>query len=230
MKKIILYALSVIMSVLLIGCHKDDNFTTKETIQQFQWEDLDWISEMSACCFNQYVISTDTTINIVDSIFNFCSSCFSEHKFRIPAVNDSISDNEKYFYNTINQYISDYSIASNIVVDFIDSIPLSPYFIKLTNSEKIRVAVFSYTILGVSHAVSELQSGSKQPPRTSYNSANGDSRFERQLSSCLSYQLDGHFETLVGKMAYIASIPSSVLIDVAICGNEIYVGMWNHVK
>lgn len=218
------------MGVILLGCHKDDNFTTKENIQQFQWEDLDWISEMSTSCFNQYVFSTDTTINIVDSIFIFCSSCFSEHNYRIPTINDSISDNEKYFYSTLYQYISDYSFTSNIVIDFIDSIPFSPYFIKLTNSEKIRVAIFSYTILGISHAVSDLQSGSKQPPRTSYNSANGDSRFERQLSSCLSYQLDGHFETLVGTLTYIASIPSSILIDVAICGNEIYLGMWNHVK
>lgn len=62
------------------------------------------------------------------------------------------------------------------------------------------------------------------------NNRNGDSRFERQISSCFSYQLDGHFETIMGSIAYMAQLPASAVWDTLICAEEIATGLWDHVS
>ena len=70
----------------------------------------------------------------------------------------------------------------------------------------------------------------EQKPREAYTNNEGESRFERQMLNCLSYQIDGHLETIAGTILYISSMPQSFFGDLITCGNEIYDGMWNHVN
>lgn len=70
----------------------------------------------------------------------------------------------------------------------------------------------------------------EQKSREAYTSSEGESRFERQMLNCLSYQIDSHLETIAGTILYISSMPQSFFGDLITCGNEIYDGMWNHVN
>lgn len=93
-------------------------------------------------------------------------------------------------------------------------------------------SIYEKTI-GVSNGFCLLldeENSKEQKPREAYTSSEGESRFERQLLNCLSYQIDGHLETIAGTILYISSMPQSFFGDLITCGNEIYDGMWNHVN
>lgn len=130
--------------------------------------------------------------------------------------------------NDFRQYAYQYDILCARMAN-VDTMIL---YSSLSNDAKIRVTVFAYTFLGISKAFYTLSSMElkRQFPREHYNNREGDTRLERQLSSCMTYQLDGHFETTIGAIAYVAGMPGSALVDLAICGEEILGGLWNHVN
>ncbi len=93
-------------------------------------------------------------------------------------------------------------------------------------------SIYEKTI-GVSNGFCLLldeENSKEQKPREAYTNNEGESRFERQMLNCLSYQIDGHLETIAGTILYISSMPQSFFGDLITCGNEIYNGMWNHVN
>lgn len=217
---------SILFAVLSFGCQKE-NLPSKNP-DDFYWENHDWFSQASEQCYLEIVSNTDTTLNKYKAIRDFYDSLFLVENYTYP-VPKEISETEYDLYTRIRQELDSFSLSSDSLWIRIDSYQDDSSFCSLSFEEKERVAIFAHTLMGVSAAISNII-GQKQPPRTSYNNRNGDSRFERQLSSCLQYQMDGHFETTIGTIQYIACMPWSFIWDNAICGEEILRGLWSHVS
>ncbi|MCR4856692.1 MAG: hypothetical protein K5890_00630 [Bacteroidales bacterium] len=225
-KKLLFLFVAFITFVMYSSCDKEE--IPNKSSDVFYWENYDWFSLASEQCYLDIVLDTDSTLDKSEAIRVFYDSLFLIENYTYP-VPKEISEAEYDLYTRIRMELDSFPLSSDILWLRIDSFQDDSTFCSLSFEEKERVAIFAHSIMGVSAALSNII-GQKQPPRTSYNNRNGDSRFERQLSSCLQYQMDGHFETTLGTIQYIAGLPWSFLWDNAICGEEIMSGLWSHVK
>ena len=229
MKRInLLFILLLSIVIAIVGCGRE-NITKDEPVVESLWEAYDWVEDAALDCFFNIVLLEDTTVNKEVLISNYYDNLFQDMGFEYPTLTDT-SAGEMNFYRTISALVSTFSLGNEILIDKIDSLQYTPAYYALDKDEKVRVAVYAKTIIGVSTAIIESESNEKQGPRTSYNNTNGDTRYERQISSCMSYQLDGHFETLIGTIAYIGGLPGTLLVDFAVCNEEIIRGFWQHVE
>lgn len=234
MKKIflptVIVAAATLISILFSGCEKD---RVQKYIILFSWESFDWITDayrdfyLDSYNGDAFVFATE------DELHQHFGQIFSDYNFAYPNAR-IISEDEYRIYRYIVETISRYSFSSRVLRDHINSVHRDMNFQILDYDAKTRVTFFVKMLIGVSEAIEtiglENSRSTRQPPRTYYNSPNGNSRFERQLNNCLAYQLDGHFETLASAAQYIASMPWGFIWDTAICGNEIIDGLWEHVR
>lgn len=214
------------------GCSHHQDFEQQKSTISVDWNSYNWLIDASTYCVVKYLKDSNFSLESKTLIDNFYSQLFQEHCFSYP-IPKSVSDEEKSIYEKICNYISLYSFCSEDLVDSLNNIPHSSDFLNLTMNAKTRVVLFFKTIIGVSNGFCLLldeENSKEQKPREAYASSEGESRFERQLINCLSYQIDGHLETIAGTILYISSMPQSFFGDLITCGNEIYDGMWNHVN
>ncbi len=140
--------------------------------------------------------------------------------------------------NQMNPAVIEYCIEivnhpknpSEEYVCFVESLLKDILSYDLTADEKEYVIVFSevqYTCMYLTYFFAYNQS--KQPPRTCYSSQDGDSRIERQIHACIDYKMDGHLETQSAIVRFIAA-PLNAVWDIIECCEEIYDGLWDHVK
>ncbi len=232
-KSVFVILLSVFTSVLLLGCEKNQNSPTEKIQSDLEWDSLNWVTDSAFGCFLDHYGDANFTLIVQSEIANYFHEIFLNNNFTYP-VPDTLSDQEIRMYRIISNSISDYYLGSDSLSDFLNSLQHSNLYLNLSYEEKVRTSLFAHTIIGISKAVAciseQMESNLKQAPRQSYNNRNGDSRFERQISSCFSYQLDGHFETIMGSIAYMAQLPASAVWDTLICAEEIATGLWDHVS
>ena len=234
LKSVIIIVVLFAFGLSFVGCEKEEDINVQKSAIHFDWNSLNWLSEASRNYYLDHYTEVGLVVESQQELNNYFNLIFNNYNFIYP-LTSSISDNERKMYHTIVHIVSQYALSNSILRDYLNALKRDRQFINLDYHEKMRVAVFVKTIIGISEALEiinleESLENSKQPPRPSYNSANGNSRFERQLNNCLSYQLDGHFETLAGSIVYIINLPMSFIWDNAICANEIYNGLWEHVK
>ncbi len=230
MKKLfICFSISTVL-LFFAGCEKEP-MPGKDFETAFNPETLSWIVDATADCCLQIVCGADYTESLEEEIAGYFEASFDVHEFVMPSM-DSLSTLEKTFYDLINNDFKQYAYQYDILCARMANVDTMILYSSLSNDAKIRVTVFAYTFLGISKAFYTLSSMElkRQFPREHYNNREGDTRLERQLSSCMTYQLDGHFETTIGAIAYVAGMPGSALVDLAICGEEILGGLWNHVN
>lgn len=230
MKRVSTFVLLLASMILFSQCEKEGGSSKDFGPDIFQ-DNYQWIEDATADCYTQIASDTSSASVLVEKVTLFFDSLLTLHNLQIPDA-DSISSSEKSFYEMMNTsfcaYVYQYDALNasfqNIYDDIVSSL--------LSSQEKIRLCVYYYTFLGISKAyyTMNMPEDKRQYPREHYNSSDGATRWERQLNSCMQYQIDGHFETTMGTMIYILGMPAAAIHDAIICGEEIYSGLWNHVN
>lgn len=228
MKRLILLFFLI---TLFISCTNRESFHDEKCINQFDWDFYNWITDASYYCFTQYISDLSYSSEEQAAINEYYNQQFQLYDFNYP-IPQGISVEEMHFYTLISQLLNQYSIFNDYFNEFLNGFQDDKLFKELGYDEKIRVTLLAKTLIGISEAsvYIEQENNKEQQPREAYTSANGESRFERRLHNCFSYRMDGHLETAVGTLIFIATLPYSLFDDIAICGNEIYKGFWNHVN
>ncbi|MBR4135064.1 MAG: hypothetical protein IKU03_01435 [Bacteroidales bacterium] len=228
MKKLFIY--SSILILFFTGCEKEPA-PGKDFVFEFVPSTLSWIEQATSDCCLQLVYGEENVENLEQEITSYFDDLFILHNFAMPST-DSISSSERYFYDLINNYFKQYAYQYDSLCTCMANVDTLIVQSSLDFEAKVRVTVYAYTFLGISNAFCTIYSTElkRQFPRDHYNNGEGDTHLQRQLSCCMEYQLDGHFETTLGSIAYVAGLPGSALLDLAICGEEILRGFWDHVN
>lgn len=235
MKKIITHKLLIVffVSIFLLGCNKTPENEHPKISITVNWDSYNWLIDASTNCVVKYIGDSNFSLESCSIISNFYTQLFQKQGFNYPIPN-TILEQEKNFYEQICRSINLYSFCSTELVESLNNIPYSSDFLNLSANEKIRIIVFAKTIIGASNGfcilLEEEEESKEQKPREAYTRSEGETRFERQLLNCLSYQIDGHLETTMGTILYISGMPQNFFYDVIVCGNEIFNGLWNHVN
>ncbi|MBO7491395.1 MAG: hypothetical protein J6T59_03030 [Bacteroidales bacterium] len=230
MKRVSTILLLFASMILFTQCEKEGGSSKDFGPDIFQ-DNYQWIENATTDCYMQIASDTSCASVLINKVTLFFDSLLTLHNLQIPDA-DSISISEKPFYNRMNASFFAYGHQYDALMTNFQSIHDDIIHSVLSSQEKIRLCVYYYTFLGISKAYSSMNmpEDKRQFPRNHYNSSEGGSRWERQLNSCMQYQIDGHFETTAGTIFYILGMPASAIHDAIICGEEIHDGLWNHVS
>lgn len=240
MKKIIYLALiAIFVGVFSTGCEKESVLKQNETENNaistkniISREDYSWIHEAILNSTIAYLNTLDSSEYVnYDFLGEILKKSLWENGVQSPKNIEDIQNMSSDVFEFCEEIAKYPKNPSEKYICFVESLLKDVLTSNMTKEEKEFVVIFAEVQYSCVDLICFLTNDqTKQPPRTSYSSQDGELRVERQMHACIDYKLDGHFETTMGKVRYFFNIPGSAIGDIIECCEEIYRGMWNHVK
>jgi hypothetical protein len=244
MKKLIItLSITVILiasAVVFYSCEKEEDVTSNDTksilitasendVAIFDREQYRWVSKELIYIHNKALQNNNNQNDFTEQLEISVCEIFRDHGIQYPFDNESITEGIIGYCWQINQLIKIPNV--NDIKEEIDAILIKiAEDSSLLFKDKEILMIYGESFLAHVAIIEQMNDENDKKPRTDYNNLNGESRLERQLLSCLDYQLDIAFSGIISTICFIANAPVNFVAMIAICGEEIYDGLWNHVN